>query len=199
MLNAYTGSSRGSAALIMLDYVVDYVLPGLEAQAAAESKRNFAGTYTSDSTPNTSVTIAYNESGFGSSNSSLLVTHWRYNGRNVLTGPFFNASIGFLHLEPSIPNGKVGQAGQVAFQAARSPNFLTYVDAMKVSMSKVIGSFTGFLDSNGDFTVIDYDRWGGVGADMFVFDVDARGKATALTPAVDRVKLRRVKQGGRKD
>lgn len=63
---------------------------------------------------------------------------------------------------------------------------------MKVPAAKVIGPFTGAGNSNGDFLVIDHDRWAGVSADMFVFDVDTSGRAVALTPVVDRVRLSRV-------
>ena len=197
VLTSYTGISRAITANILMDYVVNYILPALDAQAAAEAKINFVGTYTSDSLTNTSVTIGYNETaGHGGSNSPLVVTSWHYNGTDVLKGKFFNSSTGVLHLEPSIPNENIGQPGQVAFQAARAFNYLTYVDAMKVPGSHVYGPFTGFSFANGDFLDIDYDRWAGVGADLFVFDVDGGGKATALTPAVDRIKLKRAEKRG---
>ena len=192
MLNAYSGSTRGNAASVVMDYVVDHVLPALEAQAAAEAKQNFAGTYTCDTIANTSVTIVYNQSSYGESNSGLQITQWTYNGTNVLTGPFFNKSTTPLRLEPSIRNQDVGQAGQIAFKSGRNDNYLSYLDAIKVPGSKIIGPFTGFNAANADFLSIDYYRWAGVGADMFVFDVGVDGKATALTPAVDRVKLKRA-------
>ena len=193
MLNAYTGMTRGTSASIVLDYVVNYILPGLDAQADAEAKSKYVGTYKTNSVPNTSVTIGYNKSGtIGGSNSPLVMTKWTYNGTDVLKGPFFNASTAPLHLEPSIPNLNIGEAGQVAFQLGRNPNYLTYADAMENPNAETIGPFTGMANSNGDFIVIDYDRWAGVGADMIVFDVDADGRAVALTPTVDRVKLQRV-------
>lgn len=195
MLAEYTGPTRGSAQAVVLDYVANYVLPALEAQAAAEAKASFVGTYTTNSIPDTSITIGYEPGKIGYPNSAIYVSNWTYNGTDVLKGPFFNGSKSPLYLEPSIPNPNIDQAGQVAFQAGRGINYLTYVDALNTSLIEplaVIGPFTGSDYSNMDFFTVDYERWAGVGADMFVFDADADGKSTALTPAVDRVKLKKV-------
>ena len=80
---------------------------------------------------------------------------------------------------------------QVAFQ---SNNIQTpsYTDAMQIPELDVCGPWTGFYLSYGDFFFNDKLRWGGVGARMFVFWVDEGGKATTCSPAVDRIKLRRV-------
>lgn len=193
MLNAYTGESRYQSSAMVLDYVVNYILPGLDAQADAEAKANYVGTYKTSSVPNTFVTIGYNETTFiRGSNSPLFIKEWIYNGTDVIKGPFFNTSTARLRLEPSIPNQNIGGPGQVAFQVGRGTNYLTYVDAMNDPSAETIGPFTGMSNANQDFNVVDSDRWAGVGADMFVFDVDADGRAVACTPAVDRVKLQKV-------
>jgi CubicO group peptidase (beta-lactamase class C family) len=196
LLNAYSNQTvRSPAALLVLDYVTNAVLPALEAQAAAEAQANYVGSYVStDSTLNSSVTIAFNESNVPGIVSGLTVTKWIFNGTDVLAGPFFNGLR--PRLEPSIPKQTPGgSSGQVVFQASTSIQALTYTAAMEVPGSGVIGTWTGFYTTNGDFVYTDAYRYGGVGLNMFVFDVDGEGRATACSPAIDRVTLRR-KAGG---
>ena len=193
MLNAATTPSRSGLAMVILDYVTNAVLPALEAQALTEAKRNFVGTYSStDPNLNASIKIGYNKSSAISVKSDLLITEWTYNGSNVLEGSFFEG--GSLRLEQSIPN-QYGTNGQVAFQLSDNIQTPTYTDAMQIPDLDVYGPWTGFYSSYGDFFFTDKLRWGGVGARLFVFEVDENGKATTCSPAVERIKLRRVDEG----
>ena len=192
MLNAYSnGTVRSPAALVILDYITNTILPALEAQAAAEAKSNYVGTYVStDENLNASVTIAFNESSVPGIVSGLSVTNWTFNGTDVLAGPLFNGVK--PRLEPSIPKQRPdGVPGQVAFQASVQVQTLTYTAAMEVPDSGVIGTWTGFYTTNGDFVYTDQTQYGGVGSNMFVFDVDGEGRATSCSPAIDRVTLKR--------
>jgi CubicO group peptidase (beta-lactamase class C family) len=194
MLNAYSnGTVRSPAALVILDYVTDTLLPALEAQAAAEAHKNYVGTYvSSDPKLDTSITIGFNQSSVPGIISGLTITRWIFNGTDVLAGPFFN---GYKpRLEPSIPKQiPVGSPGQVAFQASVNVQSLTYMAAMEKVDSGVIGTWTGFYATNEDFVSVEsqYGRYGGASSNMFVFDVDGEGRATACRPAVDRVVLKR--------
>jgi hypothetical protein len=187
MLDAYSGSAvRSPAALAILDYVTNAVLPALEAQAEAEAKANYVGTY-ADAALNSSVTVTLNGTG-------LTITAWTFNGTDVLAGPLFGGKR--PRLEPSIPQQTPdGSPGRVAFQASTvaQSQTLTYTAAMQNPDSGVIGTWTGFYATNGDFVYTDAARYGGVGRSLVVFDVDADGRATACSPAVDRVTLKRVK------
>lgn len=192
MLNAYSNSTiRSPAALVILDYVTNTILPALEAQAAAEAMANYVGTYVStDATLNASVTIGFNESSVPGVVSGLSVTTWIFNRTDILAGPLFNGMK--PRLEPSIPKQtRDGLPGQVAFQASLNVQTLTYNAAMAIPDSGVIGPWTGFYTTNGDFVYTDAARYGGVGLNMFVFDVDGEGKAVACSPAIDRVTLKR--------
>ena len=195
MLNAYSNSTiRSPAALVILDYVTNNLLPALEAQAAAEAEKNYVGTYVStDKHLNASITIGFNESSVPGIVSGLSITTWIFNGTDVLAGPLFNGVR--PRLEPSIPKQTPdGARGQVAFQASTSVQTLTYMAAMEVPNSGIIGPWTGFYPTNGDFVFTDQQRYGGVGVNMFVFDVDGEGRATACSPAVDRVMLKRIEE-----
>ncbi|EXJ84280.1 hypothetical protein A1O3_04947 [Capronia epimyces CBS 606.96] len=192
MLNAYSNQTiRSPAAILILDHVTDAILPALEAQAAAEARANYVGTYVStEETLNASVTISFNESSVPGIISGLSVTAWTFNGTDILEGPLFNGIK--PRLEPSIPKQTPdGLPGQVAFQASHQVQMLTYRAAMDVPDSGVVGTWTGFYATNGDFVYTDSTRYGGVGLNMFVFDVDGEGRATACSPAIDRVTLRR--------
>lgn len=196
LLNAYSNQTiRSPAALLVLDYITNAILPALEAQAAAEAMANYVGTYTYAATNgslNSSVTIGFNESNIPGITSGLTVTKWISNGTDVLASGLFSGLK--PRLEPSIPKQTPdGAAGQVAFQLSTRSQLPTYTAAMDVPGSGVIGTWTGFYTTNGDFAYTDSSRYGDVGVNMFVFDVDAEGRATACSPAVDRVTLKREK------
>ena len=193
MLNAYSGASRSSTTLTILDYITNAVLPALEAQAAAEAQYNFVGTYTSsDESLNASITISFNESSVPGIISGLTIARWIYNGTDVLAGPLYG---GYKpRLEPSVlKQTPDGPPGQVAFLASLSSATLTYGAAIEVPGSEVGGPWTGFYATNGDFVYTDpAPRYGGISPTMFVLDVDGDGRAVACSPAVQRVKLKRV-------
>ena len=184
-------SGRSSHTLVILDYVTNSILPALEAQAAEEAKINYVGTYVStDESLNASVTIAFNKSSVPGIISGLSVTQWTFNGSDVLKGELFGGEKPRLQL--SVPKQTPdGSLGQVAFQASLNPQISSYSAAMAIPDSGVIGPWTGFYATNFDFAFTDNRRYGGVEPNMFVFDVDADGKATACSPAVDRVTLKR--------
>lgn len=157
----------------VLDLVTETLLPALEAQAAAEATANFAGTYTStDPNLNSSVTITYNESTATSVSAALRVSSWTFNGTDMLETLFFGERPRLLM---SIQDR---EAGKVAFYAnARS--------------SVPAGLFTGTLATNGDFFVLDGQRYGGVNLGLVVFEVDEMGRATGLQIAVTGLTLQR--------
>lgn len=170
---------RGSVTNLVLDYVTEIILPALEAQATAEATRNFVGTYVStNSNQNSSVTVSLNES------SGLSIASWISNGTDVLASPLF---IGIKpRLLPSIPNQSEG-AGKMAFQASINPQTNSYT----LASSLVEGPFTGQYATNFDWLTVDSIHYGGFGVNLFVFEVDEGGNATAVSPVVTRAKLER--------
>lgn len=183
---------RAPAVNIVLDHITNAILPALEAQAAAEAGCNFAGSYVStDATLNSSVTIALNESTApGTSSGGLSITRWVSNGTDVLA----SAKFGGIkpRLLPSILNqSPEGTPGQVTFQLSQNPQTNSYF-APGASKLEVEGPFTGQYNTNIDWLTVGLSPYGKLGINLFVFDVDGQGRATALSPAATRVTLKRA-------
>ncbi|KAJ9609536.1 hypothetical protein H2200_005863 [Cladophialophora chaetospira] len=177
---------RSDVDNIVLDSVINAILPALEAQAAVEAGLNYIGTYNStDRNLNSSVTISLDKSTAPGKPKGLSVSRWISNGTDVLLEAFKGVHPVLL---PSIPKPNEGP-GPVAFQISTSLQTNSYAAAPK--SAGVIGPFTGAYGTNIDWMVAGNQYYGGVGVKLFVFDVNAEGMATALSPAVARIKLQR--------
>lgn len=191
ILDAYTNSTiRSDATNIILDHITNAILPALEAQAQAEAGYNFVGSYIStDSTLNSSVTTALNESTVSGAPPGLSITSWVSNGMDVLASDRFGGIK--LRLLLSIPNQSPDEAaGKVAFQASWFPQTNSYF-APGTSNLGAIGPFTGHYDTNFDWLTADSTHYAGLGVHLFVFDIDSEGRATTVRPAATRATLRR--------
>lgn len=189
--SAHSNSTMGRlAATTVIDHVTNAVLPALEAQAQAESGRDFVGSYIStDSKLNSSVTIALNESTAPGASPALSITSWISNGTDVLSGPFFGGTKPRLLL--TIPNQSPdGAAGKVAFQASVNPQTNSYL-AAEARQLGAIGPFTGLFATNLAWATVDAAFYAGLAVNKFIFDVDDKGRATAVSPVVTRAILKR--------
>lgn len=191
MLNAFSGAARSYTALVILDYVTNTILPALEAQAITEARKNYVGTYISTSKDvNSSVTITFNESSVAGIDPSLSLSGWILNGVDIMKAYYQG---GKPRLELFIPKQtSPSSPGQVAFQASLAPQFLTYTAAMGIPELGIMGPWTGLYGTNADAVEIDQDRYGGVGVNMFVFNVDGEGRATSCSPCVTGATLQRA-------
>ncbi|KAK5455217.1 hypothetical protein LTS15_005937 [Exophiala xenobiotica] len=205
ILSASTNESlRGPVTNLVLDYMTNAVLPALEAQAAQEAKHNFVGTYESESTStlNSSLTIAFNKSTVVGGNGGLSISRWISNATDILASPLFGGIR--PRLLPSIsskssaggggggPAAARSQGSQVAFQASVYPQTNSYAAATAAGIPGVIGPFTGQWSTNFDWLTVDSVHYDGVGVNLFVFDLDATGSATGVTPAAMKAKLERT-------
>ncbi|KAL6715732.1 hypothetical protein ACLMJK_006693 [Lecanora helva] len=181
--------TRNHAVNTILDLITENVLPALEAQAAAQAHASFVGTYVSgDSTLNSTVMISFNESTVPLSPSGLSITNWISNGADVLASPLSNDIN--PRLIPSIPSeAGAGKSGQVAFQASKHPQMKTYLEAPRELGA--IGPFTAQASTNFDWLSVDANHYAGRAAGLFVFDIDEKGRATGVSPAVPRARLER--------
>lgn len=171
---------------VVLDRIAEAILPNLEAQAAAEATRNFVGTYVStDSNLNSSLQITFNESTVEGTSSGLSVSCWISNGTDVLASDLF-AGIK-PRLLPSIPN-QSKENGKVAFQASTNSQFNSYTLAGDLGL----GPLSGFYATKFDWLTVDERHYAGFGVNLFVFDVNEDGNATAVSPAVTRATLERL-------
>ena len=177
---------RSGVGNLLLDYLTIAILPALEAQAAAEAARHFVGEYVStDANLNSSVSVVYlnNESSSG-----LVISSWISNGTDVLASSLFQGIK--PRLLPSIPNQSDKVVGKVAFQASTNPQTNSYTTVVASDLGN-IGPFRGQYATNFDWLTVDLTHYGGVGVNLFVFDVEEGGKATALSPVATRIKLQR--------
>ena len=161
------------------DILTSTVIRALESEAAAESAHKFAGRYVSNSTSlNSSVTLTVDPS----KGSGLHVTSWISNGTDMFQ--ILESLIGDeLSLFPTVlVSASPGQAGQIAFRGTYGSS--TY--------SRDVGLFVDQGTTNSVWESIDSYIYGGASFDLFLFDVEANGKAMAVTPAVTRATLRKV-------
>lgn len=178
---------RSSATLAILDKVAAAIIPAFEAQAAAEAARKIVGTYFStDPSLNSSVTISLNESTVEGTSSGLSVSSWISNSTDVLATDLFDGIK--PRLLPTIPKEGNGP-GKAAFQVSKNTQSKIYEEAI----DKEAGPFTGFYYSNFDWLTVDFQHYAGKGVRLFVFDLDEKGCATAVIPAVTGVKLEKRK------
>jgi hypothetical protein len=126
------------------------------------------------------MTIAFNESTVKGTSSGLSISSWISNGTDVLASPLFGGIK--PRLLPSIPINSDG-CWKVAFQISNKLQTASYTSVPGV------GPFTGEYGTDMDWLVVDQAHYGGLGVNLFVFDVDERGNATAVSPVVTRLKL----------
>lgn len=190
ILAASTGAERDVVTNTILDSITNTILPALEAQAALEATKNYVGTYGStDSTLNSSIAVAFDQSSVITSKSGLSITRWISNGTDVLTSDRFLGGRPRLLLSIPKQTGD-GEGGQVAFQVTPQPQLWSYF-ASGAKRLDAVGPFTGQYNTNFDWLVADAAHYAGLGMDLFVFDVDKSGKATSLRPAAQRVTLQK--------
>lgn len=158
----------------ILDLITSNLMPALETQAATEATASFAGTYTAsqDSRLNSSVIITYNESTVTGVGASLSISSWISNGTDMLDALYDGDRPRLLMSIDDSENGKV------AFYASNTGSIST-------------GLFTGALATNGDFFILDAQRYGGVALGLFVFEVDGTGRAVNVSPEVTALTLQR--------
>ena len=184
ILGASLQATRSAATQLVADVLTETMLPALESEARREAGKNIAGTYVSTTKGlNSSLTLALNQTVAGAT--GMIVTEWISNGTNFLANmkKVYGSAYDPLRLLPSIPDSG---SGKMAFQHS---NTLDPADE-KAGVAGV-GLFTGNLALNTDWIVTDNRFYGGDSLTLFVFDVAADGKATAVTPAALRVKLAR--------
>ena len=173
-------ASPAIANTVLADTLISTVLPALEAQAAAEAEMNFAGTYVESSARlNSSVSLAV----FPEKGSGLMVTQWISNGSDMLAALDTVAGNELSLFQSDLRTKPVGHAGRVAFRGTYGTK--TY--------KRMVGPFTDQITTDAAWEDVDCLSYGGISFDLFVFDVDAKGDALAVSPAVTGAKLNRVR------
>ncbi|KAI1319648.1 beta-lactamase/transpeptidase-like protein [Xylariaceae sp. FL0255] len=177
ILLANPAASHSEAIHLVADILSETLIPALRDQAAAETRKNYAGTYasTSSSSKNTSssITLAYNTTlspSFG-----LTLTSFINDGYDVLNNlllPLLGNKQ--IVLQPSLIDPKTRQRGFV----------LTTVPVPTV----YTGLFSKQFAVNAEWLVNNGDTYGGQAFKNFYFDIAADGSVLAAEPAVLRGK-----------
>ena len=165
-------TQRGDDANIVMDLVFKQMMPALEAQAAKDAGKKFAGHYECNSGLNSSLIVTLNET------AGLTISSWISNGTDMLQ-EFLPGKT--ARLFPSITDQG---DGKVAFRESSQVQTSSYTAAG-------VGPFTGDYVTNFDWLSVDSFHYGNMGFDLFVFDVDKDGVATSVNPAITRVTLQR--------
>ncbi|KAI1112381.1 beta-lactamase/transpeptidase-like protein [Nemania sp. NC0429] len=167
-------AARSAAAHLLADLVSETILPALRDQAAAETKKNYEGTYTAAGKNTSTLTLAYNETagaGFG-----LTVTSLVNEGVDLLAY-LQRVMGGQLVLAPATESLGCGGAGKRGFVATTVVPDGAYTGVF----SKMYATDYDWLSNNGL-------TYGGQALGTFYFDVAEDGRAVAALPAVLRGK-----------
>ncbi|KIW31412.1 uncharacterized protein PV07_03063 [Cladophialophora immunda] len=168
IIGASSLSERSTLTALLADIVTEKMLPALTAQAQAEARNSFVGTYSSeDESLNSTLTLAINPQG----KPGLVISSFVSNGTDVLrSGLIGKSPVRLLHSISDRPNGRM---------AFRTSSF-------RVTSG---GLFSQQYNANLDWLAGDSPTYGGVGLGLFEFDLDTNGSAVAVSPAAWRARL----------
>ncbi|EXJ71588.1 uncharacterized protein A1O5_05396 [Cladophialophora psammophila CBS 110553] len=171
IIGASSLKERSPLTALLADLVTESMLPALTAQAEAEARKRFVGTYTAeDDGLSSRVTLATDPQG----KPGLVITHFVSNGTDVLRSGVIGESP--VRLLPSISDRP---HGRMAFRTS----------SYQVPAG---GLFSRQYNANLDWLTGDSPTYGGIGIGLFMFDLDASGNAVAVSPAAWRVRLVKI-------
>ncbi|RYC64305.1 hypothetical protein CHU98_g1909 [Xylaria longipes] len=165
-------AERSAAAHLLADLVSETILPALRDQAAAETKRNYEGTYTGTGQNTSTLTLTYNQTagaGYG-----LTLTSLVNDGHDLLSLLQITSGSDQLVLAPSTIDPKTKQRGFVITPVTPQVQYTGL-------FSKMFATNSDWLNNNGV-------TYGGKALGTFYFDVADDGSAIAALPAVLRGK-----------
>ncbi|KAI1187524.1 beta-lactamase/transpeptidase-like protein [Nemania serpens] len=165
-------AERSAKAHLLADLISETILPALRDQAAAETKRNYEGTYTAAGTNTSTLTLAYNATagaGFG-----LTITSLVNEGADLLRYMQRLLGTSQLVLAPATADRKARRRGFLATPVVPD-------GAYTGVFSKLFATDADWLNNN-DIT------YGGQALGTFYFDLAEDGSAVAALPAVLRGK-----------
>ena len=130
-----------------------------------------------------SLTLAINQTVLDAP--GLVVTNWTSNGTDVVAalGDYFVTKP--WRLLPSIPDAG---RGKVAFRMVTSKDAPTPAGVLA---GPNLFSGPGYIGA--DWISVDVQTYGGVSLELFVFDVDQKGNATAVSPVAFQATYKKTK------
>jgi hypothetical protein len=173
--------SSGGDWLTITQLIASIIFPAVEAAAREQADQAYSGTYvSSDPSLNSSITISTSatEPGLG-------VTNWISNGTDIfstfallLLGTPEPPSIFSVRLYPTdLITAIAGGGSEVSWRAVVEEITSTPTPAATLNLNCF------------DWSGVDAYRYGMVGIDDFIFNLDANGMAVSTSPRVLRVVL----------
>lgn len=185
ILSSSTMKQRFQVLAAITDIITSTIVPALDAEAAAEAAKKYAGEYKStESGLNSSITLVVNQTVADAP--GLVISSWVSNGTDVLAtlSPKFGQFP--WRLVPSVSDAAHGKMGFRLVSGNDAPG-------AQEPVGDGLFSGPGFVLS--DWIAVDSITYGGIGTSLFVFDIDSDGTATAVSPAAFRVTLGKSKSG----
>ncbi|KAI8631748.1 beta-lactamase/transpeptidase-like protein [Xylariaceae sp. FL1651] len=165
-------AERSDATHLLADLISETILPALRDQAAAETKRNYEGTYVGAGQNASTLTLVYNETagaGFG-----LTLTALANEGHDLLSYLARLMGSSQLLLAPATLDPKTRQRG--------------FVITPVIPDGEYFGLFSKQFATNEDWILNNGVTYGGQAVGTIYFDVASDGSAVAAKPAVLRGK-----------
>lgn len=169
-----SGDSPTGAARKVPNLVVETLLPALEEAAKQDSDHRFSGTYALKDGTNSSITITTDDG------PGLKVTSWTNDSEDMFIAVAMLMNLGdpsqiSVRLQPT----GLESPGKIAFRA--------------IMRSPALGAFgpPPFGLSCVSWFMADSQKYGNVGIDEFLFDLNDNGEVVSVSPRALRVSLPR--------
>lgn len=169
------GDNAVPVSVEVSNLVVEALIPALELAAKEEAARLFSGTYALDNGKNSSITLSTDDG------PGLKVVEWVNDSKDM----FEAMSVLFALGDPSQASVRLYPTGLES--------------SGKISFRAIMQSPSQFAAQKGPFglsymtwVMVDSKKYGNVGVDEFLFDLDSHGGAAAVSPRALREWLPRV-------
>ncbi|KAB8232105.1 serine hydrolase domain-containing protein [Aspergillus alliaceus] len=170
------GPGAAEVTTMVSDIIATTTVPALEQVAKEEAHKRFSGTYSLTNGSDFSVTITV-DGGPG-----LKVMQWINKSHNMSEA--IKAAYGLT--ESTDVSIRLYPTG---LQTSKKISFRSVIPSLIQGSSQGIGPFTRSCRT---WMAVDGMVYGSVGVDEFVFEIDHRGRATAVSPRAMRVSLPRL-------
>lgn len=168
-----SGDSATAAARKVPNLVVETLIPALEEAAKEDAHHRFSGTYALKR-GNSSITITTDDS------PGLKVTRWINDSEDMFIAAAMIMNLG----DPSQVSIRLQPAG------LESPGKISFRAIMRGPALGALGGAPFGLSCVSWF-MTDSQKYGNVGIDEFLFDLNSHGKAVSVSPRALRVSLPR--------
>ncbi|KAL4805422.1 beta-lactamase/transpeptidase-like protein [Aspergillus unguis] len=176
VIAASTSVLRDAKMKLVIQGVIDAILPALTQQGAKELACKYAGTYVStNKSLNSSITFVPSKNG----TQGLRISSFVSNGTDITSS--LNSAGGFIESDPYALRPVIRTPGKIAFRPATVPK-------SPVLPRNPSNLFTSFYDAD-QFPYLGKLTYASQLVNEFVFELGENGEVVAVTPSAWRVRL----------